>query len=187
MTETTKSPIASPVTASYTETSASLTLTDESAMSKFVVRAASGTAARATLAQSFGGSRMSADTLIVGIRPDEWFILGDEAAVAAWVGSLNTDGHVSIVDWTHGRAQFRITGDRATSLLEKVCGLDWSDDMTPDGAATSGSVAKVTCDIIRNDVGVAPSYLVLSDRSFGQYLFDALLDAGDEFTITAIA
>ena len=28
-----------------------------------------------------------------------------------------------------------------------------------------------------------PAYLVACDRSFGQYLFDALLDAGDEFGI----
>ena len=66
-------------------------------------------------------------------------------------------------------------------MLEKVCSLDWSDPMTPDGAVASASVAKVTCDIARNDVDGTPSYLVFCDRSFGQYLFDALIDAGNEF------
>ena len=37
--------------------------------------------------------------------------------------------------------------------------------------------------MIRADVDGMPSYLLVSDRSFGQYLFDALLDAGDEFGI----
>ena len=41
----------------------------------------------------------------------------------------------------------------------------------------------MTCDVARNDVDGddAPSYLIFCDRSFGQYLFDALIDAGDEF------
>lgn len=184
----------SPVTASYEPTTnAALTLTDESAMSKMVVRAAPGTAARGVLAQAFASSRTAANVIIAGTRPDEWMLLGPADAVATRVADLPVDGHVSLVDWTHGRAQFRLTGTLATSALEKVCGLDWSDAMMPNGAVTSASVAKVTCDIIRNDTvvpddsGAAPSYLLLCDRSFGQYLFDALLDAGDEFTISAKA
>ncbi len=178
--------IASPVTASYAPVAdAALVLRDESAMTKVIVRAAAGTAARAALAQSFGGSRSTVGVLIAGLRPDEWMLLGSAPEVTSWIDTMSTDGHVSVVDWTHGRAQFRLTGELATSALEKVCGLDWSDAMTPNGAATSGSVAKVTCDIIRDDLDGVPSYLILCDRSFGQYLFDALLDAGDEFTITA--
>ena len=55
--------------------------------------------------------------------------------------------------------------------------------MSPDGAATSASVAKITCDVIRADIDDDPSYLIACDRSYGQYLFDALLDAGAEFDI----
>lgn len=178
----------SPITASYEPTpGTSLTLTDESALSKMIVRAAAGTAARGVLAQSFAGSRVAGDVLIAGTRPDEWMLIGPAEAVAARVAELPTDGHVSMVDWTHGRAMFRLTGDVASAAMEKVCGLDWSDAMMPNGAVTSASVAKVTCDIIRNDQADVPSYVVLCDRSFGQYLFDALLDAGEEFTISASA
>ena len=56
--------------------------------------------------------------------------------------------------------------------------------MMPNGAVTSGSAAKVTCDLIRNDLDDTPSYLILCDRSFGQYLFDTIIDAGDEFGIS---
>ena len=81
---------------------------------------------------------------------------------------------------TAGRCS-RVTGSEATRLLEKVCGIDWSDHMTPDGAVLSASVALVTCDIARNDVSEddtssRPSYLIFCDRSFGQYLFDALIE-----------
>lgn len=179
----------SPVRREYQHTSeAELTITDETtATAKFVVRAASGTPARASMAQVFAGSRTSGGVLIAGTRPDEWLLLGDEVAVHERLADMPTEGHVSIVDWTHGRAQFRITGVDARRALEKVCGLDWSDPMMPDEAVTSGSVAKVTCDLIRNDVDGVASYLVLCDRSFGQYLFDALIDAGDEFGIAVTA
>ncbi len=184
----------SPVTASYEPTpGAALTLTDESALSKMVVRAAPGTAARGVLAQAFAGSRVAGNVLIAGSRPDEWMLIGPADAVATRVSEIPTDGHVSLVDWTHGRAMFRLTGDVASSAMEKVCSLDWSDAMMPNGAVTSASVAKVTCDIARNDVSGpdggerAPSYVILCDRSFGQYLFDALLDAGEEFGISAVS
>ena len=178
----------SPVTASYSPSpDAALTLVDESAHAKVIVRAKAGTPARASLTQVFAGSRESAGVLIAGTRPDAWMLLGEPTAITARVADLPMDGHVSVVDWTHGRAQFRLSGAVATSALEKVCGLDWSNDMMPNGAVTSGSVAKVTCDLIRNDVDGTPSYLILCDRSFGQYLFDALIDSGQEFGISASA
>lgn len=175
----------SPVVATYpTDPAAELTLQDESAMTKVVIRAASGTPARASLAQVFAGSRTSGDVLIAGTRPDEWMLLGPASAVQERLDDMPTDGHVSIVDWTHSRAQFRLSGASATSALEKVCGLDWSDHLMPNGAVTSGSVAMVTCDLIRNDVDATPSYLVMCDRSFGQYLFESLIDAGSEFDLS---
>ncbi|MEE9417253.1 MAG: hypothetical protein V3V01_18380, partial [Acidimicrobiales bacterium] len=61
--------------------------------------------------------------------------------------------------------------------------IDWADAMMPDGAVVSASVAKVGCDIIRNDVDAIRSYLIMSDRSSAQYLFDAILDAGTEFDL----
>jgi len=173
---------ASPVTSKYTaDVSAPLRLTDESAMEKMVVRADIGTAAKAHLAVEFAQSRVSDDVLIAGTRPDEWFLLGSPEAVTAKVDSLPTEGHVSFVDWTHCRAAFRITGAEGGDALEKLCNVDWSDNMTPDGAVVSASVAGTSCDIVRHDIDDERSYLVLCDRSFGQYLFDALLDAGREF------
>lgn len=145
-----------------------LTLVDESATPKLVVRAS------ALHGVEFGSSAEVGPALVVGIRPGEWWVLGDAHAVAP-------DRSATIVDLTHGRAQFRLTGERASQMLEMVCSLDWSDAMTPNGAAVSASVAKVTCDIVRHDNGSEPSYLILVDRSLGQYLFDALVDASRQF------
>ncbi len=161
----------------------SVTVTDETATAKILVQAQAGTAAAAHLAVPFGaGRRDEAGTLIAATRPDEWLLLGPLDRAGAIAVGIPRDGHVSIVDWTHARAMLRVSGEAAAGALEKVCSLDFSDPMTPDGAVTSASVAKVTCDLIRDDQGKR-SYLILCDRSFGQYLYDALIDAAAEFGV----
>ena len=50
---------------------------------KASVRAADGTAAAATLGLNFGSSEQRGDTLVVRIRPDEWYLLGDSAPAMA--------------------------------------------------------------------------------------------------------
>ena len=162
---------------------AALTLHDVSATTKIIVRAGPGTVACHQLDASFGTSRTEEGVLVIGQRPDEWIILGSAAASRTLVDRLDRSGHVSVIDHTHSRALFRLTGPEAASVLEKLCSLDWNDHMTPDGAAVSASVAKVTCDIVRNDVDGTRSYLISCDRSYGQYLFDAILDARHEFGI----
>ena len=176
----------SPVVRSYkTVDSGHLVLTDLSASTKWLVRGSPDGAVANRLAAPFGSSSTAASgAIVLGSRPGEWIVLGTADAVAgAVVGleGLDSSDFVSCLDWTHGRALFRVIGNEATRMLEKVCSLDWSDPMTPDGAVASASVAKVTCDIARNDLGGTRSYLVFCDRSVGQYLFDALIDAGDEF------
>ena len=161
-----------------------LTLQDVSSTTKIIVRAGSETNAARRLSVPFTTSREEDGVLIVGQRPDEWTLFGKATAVGSLAGSLARTGHVSVIDATHSRALFRLTGADAASVLEKLCSLDWNDHMTPDGAAVSGSVANVTCDIVRNDLEGSPSYLISCDRSYGQYLFEVILDAGQEFSIS---
>ena len=158
-----------------------LTLSDLSSTGKTILRADPEAADRVGV--GFGASVTVGDVLVCGQRPGEWMLIGPIAAAQAFVDGLGLDGFHSVVIHTHSRALFRLTGDGAASALEKVCSLDWSDDMTPDGAAASATVARVTCDIVRNDASGTRSYLIACDRSFGQYLFDALVDAGWEFAV----
>lgn len=181
----------SPVTRTYAAgESVELTLVDAGATVKWLVRALVDGPAAARLRVPFGSSLQDpGGVLVLGSRPGEWILLGEKDAVAEMVSSLGGFGpadFVTALDWTHGRALFRITGRPASRVLEKVCSLDWSDPMTPDGAVASASVARVICDIARNDRHGAPSYLIFCDRSFGQYVFDALLDAGGEFGLNAV-
>ncbi len=125
-------------------------------------------------------------TLVVGSGPGEWLLLaqpGTSAAVAGRIEKISDENLTSVFDATHGRALMRITGARTSDLLAKVCGIDLSDEVTPDGAAFRSSVAKLVTDVVRDDRDGERSYLLHCERSSGQYLFDALIDAGDEFGI----
>ncbi len=159
----------------------SITLTDESATTKASVRAADGTPAASALGLTFGCAEARGDVLVARTRPDEWMVFGTSQAVAAHLGGLDLSGYASTVDITHSRLMFRITGLAAAKAMAKVCSIDFSDPMMPSGACVGASVAKVGCDIIRHDIDDVPSYRILCDRSFGQYLFDALVDAKAEF------
>ena len=181
---------------------AALTITDCTPLAKVHLRAPWNGAMAKALGVPFGragrdiedGASQDGAWLVVGSGPGEWFVLvpPDAAAAAAgWLGTVAADSapeeFVSVVDLTHGRALMRITGPDAADLLARLCGADLHDDMAPDGAALRSAVAGVATDIIRDDIvhdgaGV-PSYLLHCERSSGQYLFGALVSAGESLGI----
>jgi heterotetrameric sarcosine oxidase gamma subunit len=166
---------------------AELRIMDCTPLAKVLIRASTSGEAARKLGVPFG--RAASDehgTLVVGSGPGEWLLLappGASAAVAGRVEEVPDERLVSVFDATHGRALMRITGARAADLLAKVCGIDFSEEVTPDGAAFRSSVAKLVTDVVRDDQDWVRSYLLHCERSSGQYLFDALIDAGDEFGI----
>ncbi len=166
---------------------AELKITDCTPLAKVLVLAPSDGELAHALGVPFGrAARDEYGTLAVGSGPGEWLLLaprGTAAAVMERIGAIQDGGLVSVFDATHGRALVRITGARAPDLLAKVCAIDLTDEVTPDGAAFRSSVAKLVADVVRDDREDSRSYLLHCERSSGQYLFDALIDAGDEFGI----
>jgi hypothetical protein len=78
--------------------------------------------------------------------------------------------------------------------MSKLCGIDFGDKVSPNNTALRTSVAGLVVEIVRSDLanharGAATSdmttrsYLILCERSAGQYLFNGLLDAGQEFGV----
>jgi heterotetrameric sarcosine oxidase gamma subunit len=152
-----------------------------------LVRAAAAGGVGAALGVGFGrAARDRHGSLVVGSGPDEWLLLappGTAAAVAARVRAAPDDGLVSVLDATHDRALVRLSGAASAALLARVCAIDLAEEVTPDGAAFRSDVAGVVTDVVRDDRGGERSYLLHCERSFGQYLFDALLDAGADLGI----
>jgi sarcosine oxidase, subunit gamma len=169
---------------------AGLTLTDCTPLAKVGVRAPVGGHAAAELAVPFGrAARDPGGTLTAGSGPGEWLLLAAPGQAPALIGRAEDlavrfpDELITATDLTHGRALVRLSGPRADGVLQKVCSIDTSDGITPDGAAFRTSVAAVATDVVRDDSGGVRSYLLHCERSSGAYLFDALLAAGSEFGI----
>jgi len=168
---------------------AALRLSDASPLAKVSVRADADGALADALGVRFRGSRREDGVLVIGSGPGEWLLVGRVGMAPEIAEKVRGQGEgefATIVDLTHGRALMRLSGRDAARTLAKVCAVDLSDDLTPDGAAFRTSVAKVATDVVRDDAGGGAgesSYLLHCERSSGQYLFDCLLDAGMEFGV----
>lgn len=165
---------------------AALRLADRSPLAKVLVRAAPGGRLAARLGVPFGRAlRDGFGSLVVGSGPGEWLLLGPPGSSGELTARVEVadDRLVSVLDYTHGRALMRLSGPAAADTLAKLCPIDLSDRITPDGAAFCSSVAQLATDVVRDDLAGTRSYLLHCERSSGQYLFDVLLDAGEEFGI----
>lgn len=164
---------------------AGLRLQDCTALAKVLLHAADPAGAAAALGVPAGrAARNAAGTMIAGSGPGEWTLIGRPGAarpLSEWAAGLRITGLVTVVDLTHAWALLRLTGAAAPDALAKVCPVDLDDRVTPDGSAFRAPVAKLAAGVIRDDTDGTRSYLLHCERSFGQYLFDALLDAASEF------
>jgi heterotetrameric sarcosine oxidase gamma subunit len=196
-TQTTRTPIArSPIRqrlpvaehasweVSRASATAPLRLADLTPLAKILIRADPASAAAGVLACEFGHSRRTASgELVIGCGPGEWLLLAPASTRPPLAGQLSPgDEFRTIIDATHGRVVLRLTGADAARTLEKLCAIDLSDKATPNRAAFRSSVARLACLVVRDDLDGIRSYLICSDRSSGQYLFDALADAGAEYS-----
>jgi heterotetrameric sarcosine oxidase gamma subunit len=165
---------------------ADLTLVDCSPMAKVLIHADPSGALADRLAVPFGRSRRDHDgTLILRVRPAQWLLFADAGRerelVEGWAAAAAGTGEfVSVIDVTSGRTLLRLTGESGPALLAKICALDL--DSAPDGSALRSSVAKVNAEIVRDDAGGRRSYLLGCERSYGQFLTEAINDAGEEFS-----
>jgi heterotetrameric sarcosine oxidase gamma subunit len=171
--------------------SAALRLADLTPLAKALVRAAPSSEAGRQLDCAFGSTRRDTDgSLMIGAGPDEWLVLSPAGVRAAVISNLEAAGEgapdgklVTVIDMTHGSIVLRLAGADSHRVLEKLCAIDLSDAVTRNGSSFVSSVARLRCTVVRDDLGPERSYLIESDRSSGQYLFDAIRDAGAEFAI----
>jgi heterotetrameric sarcosine oxidase gamma subunit len=177
--------------------SSALRLIDCTPCQKTLFRGATSSAAARAL--NVGRGRVRRDdcgALVAGVGLEEWIVIA--APGAPLPSSLNQTGDGSapsaVMDVTHARALIRIVGADSARVLSKLCGINFGDTTTPDDTAFRTSVARLVAEVIRNDLAepsaaatdrgrLACSYLIMCERSAGQYLFDTLLDAGREFDI----
>jgi sarcosine oxidase subunit alpha len=120
-----------------------------------------------------------------GIRPGATFRREGsiEWSVSPGESTVTRPGVDGEVDVTHLRAVFRLEGPVAADLLARVCWLDLADDMFPDGTAARTLVAGVATELVRDDRHGVASYMILPSRSFAEYVWNVLVDAGSDFAL----
>lgn len=169
-------------------------LLDESYCGKIMIQGRAGAQAVATLGLeapvAIGRGHTVGNAAVYRLRADQLFVSlppGYERDACAALTAATTDERITVTDVTHGRAQLRLVGPRATELLSRLCGLDLSRQRLPNHSAHQTSVAKTTQLVIRADLpGDVPSYVLIGARSLGEYLWRSILAAGEDLGIQPI-
>ncbi len=126
---------------------------------------------------------------VARLRPTEFYLFGtspaaDLPSAAALNNSFVEAKHFAhATELTHGKATLKLAGPVAVEALSKICGLDFDNSVFPNMQVKQTSVAKVKTLIARCDAGSLPIYYLHVGRPFGQYFWDIVWDAGQEFGI----
>ncbi len=100
--------------------------------------------------------------------------------------SAASEQFVTVTDITHGRVEIRVIGPDSQALLSKLCGLDFHSSAFPNETAKQSSLAKTTQLIIRRDIGGLPTFSIIGTQSLGPYVWDTMMEAGQEFGVVPI-
>lgn len=152
-------------------TDGDLLITDLSMTQKTQYRQVRGQT-KANLGVGYGEIAWNGNALVVGSGPGEWMVIDAPGAQVEDVpGTRN-------MDLSQGRAMLRVSGKNTLELMRRVSAFNFDERLFPDQAAVRTSVATVATDVIRDDVGGHPSYILHVERSSGIYLQEMLLEAG---------
>ncbi len=119
---------------------------------------------------------------------DECLVLSDAAELSKWTMILggNPPDCAHLLDHTSGLAGVRLTGHESDQLLSKLTELDTSPEAFPNLSCAQTRCAEIHGTLIRTDLGSLPSYDLFFPREFGEYMWDAIFEAGEEFGVAAV-
>ena len=85
-----------------------------------------------------------------------------------------------------GLAGVRISGPLSNLLLGKISELDVSPTTFSDMRCAQTKTAEIHGTLLRMDRGSLPSYELYFPREFGEYMWDALMEAGAEYRVAPV-
>ena len=98
-----------------------------------------------------------------------------------WATTKRYDAHVT--NLTSGFAAVNVAGPKARDLLKRLTTIDLSSDKFPYMGSGSGLVAGVPCILLRIGFVGETGWEIHFPAEYGEYFWDALLDAGKEFGV----
>ena len=161
-------------------------LADETANGKLRVEGEDAERVWGSQPAAVGGRAPVDSGRVYRLRDDCFFVSttpGRDIAVRRRLMERASARFVTVTNLTHAWSEIRVLGTSASTLMSRVCGLDFSDGAFPDGAAKQTSVARTTQLVIRRDAADLPAFSVLGARSLAAYLWDVLMAAGADLRI----
>jgi sarcosine oxidase subunit gamma len=93
-------------------------------------------------------------------------------------------GQATVVDLSHARTAFRLSGPAAVRTLAKFCSLDLAGSAFPTGSATNTRLGHIGMTLARRDD--TPTFEILVYRGFAEHAFEALVESGAEFGLEIV-
>jgi sarcosine oxidase, subunit gamma len=128
--------------------------------------------------------------LLACLTPAEFYLFGLSLAANLPSAATLDDSFAQnqrfahATDLTHGKVVLQLAGVAASEVLSKICGLDFHQTVFPSQHVAQTSAAKIKTLIARYDEGETPTYFLHVNRPLGQYFWETVWDAGQEFGLT---
>ena len=140
-----------------------------------------------TTAGTVSGS--SKGTHIIWQGPDEWLVVtkpGAEEKTKKALFLAIANQHAAVTDLSESRTVIRITGDNAREVLMKGCSIDLHPRVFGPGHCAETLLAQahvILHQTVAHKTSGIPTYEIYVYRSFAEYLWTWLEDAGREFGV----
>lgn len=141
--------------------------------------------------ESNRGYRQAGGEIALKLAPNEVLLVDSLAAEGRFIAGLD-----AAWGWREERPRrpigypvpradshcwFALSGQHASEMFSKICGVDLRAHRFAEGAIAQTSVARMSGIILRRDFAETPGFYLLADSASGDYLWDCLLDAMMEF------
>ena len=124
------------------------------------------------------------DLSMLWLGPDEWLVVTPDRRAARIEGALRDalEGqHAALTKVSHSRTILALSGPEARAVLAKGCPLDFHPRVFEPGRCARSRLAK--CQVLIHQTDAAPTFEIHVNRSFAQYAWMWLEDAGKEFGV----
>jgi sarcosine oxidase subunit gamma len=118
------------------------------------------------------------------LGPDEWLLSapsGEERVLVPALRSSLGERHAAVVDLSESRTVIAVSGAKARDLLSKGCTLDLHPRAFPVKACAQTGLARAG--VLIHLVDDTPTFEITILRSFADYLWAWLTDAGREYGV----
>ena len=127
------------------------------------------------------------DVSMLWLGPDEWLVVTPDRRVERIERALREalqGQHAALTDVSHSRTVLVLSGPGARAVLAKGCPLDFHPRVFGPGRCAQSGLAK--CQALIHQAAAAPVFEIYVMRSFAQYAWTWLEDAGQEFGVRIV-